>query len=94
MQNTQSQLTETDDVLIITRPTSEQRKRLIAALNEPAPAPLETGDRKQVSKIFGVHPGSLKRWEKSGKLHPIKITARTLRYDMREIRAILEGGAR
>jgi hypothetical protein len=94
MQKTQSQLTETDDVLIITRPTSDQRKRLIAALNEPAPATPETLTRKQAAKIFGVHPGSLKRWEKSGKLHPIKVTARTLRYDRREIDAILSGGAR
>jgi hypothetical protein len=84
------QVTDAGNTLVFSDTTPEEKKRILSAI-KPAPAPLETGDRKQVSKIFGVHPGSLKRWEKAGKLHPIKITARTLRYDMREIRAILEG---
>jgi hypothetical protein len=88
----QKQMTDTGDVLIITRPTDEQRQRIKAALNKSAPALPETLTRKQAAKIFGVHPGSLKRWEKAGKLHPIKITPRCLRYNAAEVRAMIEGG--
>jgi hypothetical protein len=84
------QVTDAGNTLVFSDTTPEEKKRILSA-SKPAPAPLETGNRTQVAKIFSVHPGSLKRWEKAGKLHPIKITARTLRYDMREIRAILEG---
>jgi len=88
------QITDAGDVLIITGATGEQRQRVKDAMNEPAPALVETLTRTQTAKIFGVHPGSLKRWEKSGKLRAIKITARTLRYDKREVLALLDGVAR
>lgn len=73
--------------------TPEQRKRVLDALKAPQSEQPQTMSRKDVSKIFGVHPGSLKRWEKAGKITPLKITARTVRYDAREIRAIVEGAA-
>ena len=88
------QITEAGDALIITGATDEQRRRVKAAMNNPTPALVETLNRAQTAKIFGVHPGSLKRWEKSGKLRPIKITARTLRYDKREVLALLGGVSR
>ena len=85
------QVTDAGTTLIFSDATPEEKKRLIAALKEPTEP--GTLNREQVAKIFHMHPGSLKRWEKSGKLRPIKITARTVRYDKREVLAMLEGGA-
>lgn len=84
------QVTEAGTTLVFSDTSPEEKKRILSA-SKPAPAPVETLTRKQAAKIFGVHPGSLKRWEKSGKLRPIKITARTLRYDKREVLAMLGG---
>jgi hypothetical protein len=69
-----------------------ERKRILEVIRNPATtAPLETLSRIQVAKIFGVHPGSLKRWDRAGRLHPIHVTPRTVRYDKREVMAIVEG---
>jgi hypothetical protein len=85
------QVTEAGTTLVFSDTSPEEKKRILSAVR-PTPAQPETLNRTQTAKIFGVHPGSLKRWEKSGKLRPIKITARTLRYDKREVLALLEGG--
>jgi transposase-like protein len=85
------QVTEAGTTLVLSDTTPEEKKRILSAIKQPERAQPETLTRKQAAKIFGVHPGSLKRWEKSGKLRPIKITARTLRYDKREIEAMLQG---
>lgn len=36
--------------------------------------------RKEVAQIVGVHPGSIKRYEKKGLLKPVKINQRLIRY--------------
>jgi hypothetical protein len=87
------QVTDAGNTLVFSDTTPEEKKRILSAI-KPAPAPLETFTRKQTAKIFGVHPGSLKRWEKSGKLRAIRITARSLRYDLRDIEAIISGGSK
>jgi hypothetical protein len=84
------QVTEAGTTLVFSDTSPEEKKRILSALT-PKPASPETLTRSQAAKIFGVHPGSLKRWEKSGKLRPIRITARTLRYDKREVLAMLGG---
>lgn len=74
--------------------TPEQRKRVLKLIKQPEePQALETLTRKQTAKIFGVHPGSLKRWEKAGRIHAIKLTPRCVRYDAAEVRAMIERGA-
>ena len=87
------QITDAGTTLVLSDTTPEEKKRILAAIKQPKPEQprLETLTRKQAAQIFGVHPGSLKRWEKSGKLRSIKITQRCLRYDRREIEALLEG---
>lgn len=87
------QITDAGSTLVLSDTTPKEKKRIIKLLKQPDRSKLETLDRKQTAKIFGVHPGSLKRWEKSGKIHAIKITPRCVRYDRREIEAIIEGGA-
>lgn len=83
------QIAEVGNTLVFSEISPEEKKRILSASKTTAPP--KTLTRKQVAKIFGVHPGSLKRWEKSGKLHPIRLTPRTLRYDAREIQALLDG---
>ena len=85
------QITEAGTTLVFSDATPEEKKRILSALKHPDDKHPETLTRKEAAKIFGVHPGSLKRWEKSGKLRPIKLTARTLRYDKCEVLQLLEG---
>jgi len=85
-------ITAAGTTLVISDATPEEQTRIIAA-TKPAPAEPETLSRIETSEIFKVHPGSLKRWEKSGKLRAIKITPRCVRYLKSEVLAILEGNA-
>jgi hypothetical protein len=86
------QVTDAGTTLVLSDATPEEKKRILSAINQPYRQP-ETLTRKQAAEIFGVHPGSLKRWEKAGKLQPIRITARCLRYNKADILAMIEGGA-
>ena len=46
--------------------------------------------RKQVAKMAGVHPGTVKRWERRDKvLTPIRINSRVIRYDKAEVDKLL-----
>ena len=46
--------------------------------------------RKQVAEIAGVHPGTVKRWERRDKvLTPIRINSRIIRYDKVEVDKLL-----
>ena len=48
--------------------------------------------RKQVAKMAGVHPGTVKRWECRDKvLTPIRINSRVIRYDKAEVDKLLGG---
>jgi len=84
-------ITDAGSTLVISEVATDEKQRILAALNHPAKQPPETMTRKEAAAVFGVHPGSLKRWEKTGKLRPIRITARTVRYNAAEIRALIEG---
>ncbi len=85
-------ITDAGTTLVFSDTSPEEKKRILSALKQPiAPKP-ETLSRKEAALIFGVHPGSLKRWEKSGKIRPIRLTARCVRYNKAEVLALLEGG--
>jgi len=84
------EITDAGTTLVFSETTPEEKNRLLAALKKPAETKPETMSRKEVARIFGVHPGSLKRWEKSGRLRPIKLTARCVRYNKAEILQLLE----
>lgn len=86
-------LTDAGTTLVFSDATPEEKQRLIAAIKPPADTTPATLSRKEAAKIFGVHPGSLKRWEKSGKLRSIKLTARCIRYKKSDVIALLEGSA-
>ena len=69
--------------------TTEQRQRIIAALKSPVSTPPRTLTRKQVAEILHLHPGSVKRYDRAGILHPIRITSRTVRYSESEVLELL-----
>jgi predicted site-specific integrase-resolvase len=45
--------------------------------------------RKQVAKIAGVHPGTVKRWERRGLLKAKRINKRVVRYEWNEVMRLL-----
>lgn len=79
------------NVLVFLDVTKTERKRLLAAAeNEPIKKKQKMLTRKEVATILGVHPGSVKRYDKNGLLHPIRITNRLVRYDENEVLALLQ----
>ena len=48
--------------------------------------------RRQVAAIMGLHPGSVKRYEKAGILPAYKINSRLTRYDERDVLRFIEDG--
>ncbi len=48
--------------------------------------------RRQVAKFMGLHPGSIKRYEKAGILPAYKINSRLTRYDERDVLRFIEEG--
>lgn len=87
------QITDVGNTLVLSDTSEAEKKRILQLIKQPEEQRLETLTRKQAAKIFGIHPGSLKRWEKTGRIRAIKITPRTVRYNAAEIRAMVEGGA-
>ena len=51
------------------------------------------GSIRDAAGILDVHPGSIKRYVKKGLLHPIRITARKVRYDLDEVERLACYGA-
>jgi DNA-binding transcriptional MerR regulator len=45
--------------------------------------------RKQVAKIAGVHPGTVKRWERRGLLKAYRINSRVVRYERHDVMELL-----
>ena len=86
-------VTDAGTTIVLSDTTPEEKQRILSAIKHPEEQALETLSRKDVAKIFGVSTMSLKRWEKAGKLHAVRITARTVRYNAQEIRAIVGGAA-
>jgi len=70
--------------------TDEQRKKIIAGYNPDADHQSRMLTRIQVAERLQIHPGSVKRFGVQGVLHPIRITARVVRYDESEVEALLK----
>ena len=85
-------ITEAGNTLVLSDTSEAEKKRILQLIKQPEQQRLETLTRKQAAKIFGIHPGSLKRWEKTGRIRAIKITPRCVRYDRREVEAMIAGG--
>ncbi len=60
--------------------------------NPKTPAGVTLLSRKAVAALIGVSTMTLKRWEKRGMLHPLKLSERLVRYRPEEIEKFLEEG--
>lgn len=83
------QIADIGTALVFSDATPEEKKRLLAAAKQPKPEQHRTLTRKQVAEILHIHSGSVKRYDRAGILHPIRITARTLRYNEAEVLELL-----
>lgn len=46
----------------------------------------------QAAKILGVHPNSLRNWEKQGLIKPARLPGGRRRYSLEELKRVLRGG--
>ncbi|MBI9020379.1 MAG: helix-turn-helix domain-containing protein [Verrucomicrobia bacterium] len=72
--------------------TSEQRERILAALEDPKPATEKMLTRKQVAALLGVHVETVKRYTRNKLLHAVKFTARAVRYSEAEVLNFMRKG--
>lgn len=63
---------------------------LRAARGADRPRP---GTKRQAAEIGQCHPRTLDRYARAGLLHPIKISARRVRYDLNEVERLFTRGA-
>jgi predicted site-specific integrase-resolvase len=45
--------------------------------------------KKQVAQRIGVHPKTISRWTAQGRLTPIYLSARTIRYRAEDVQALI-----
>ena len=86
------EVTEAGRTLVINDATPEEKKRILEAVKEPTPEKINMGSRKEVASLCGVHTETIKRWGRIGKIHPIRLSARCVRYDLAEIEELLRTG--
>ncbi len=72
--------------------TDEQTAAILAACSRKQ-THRRLGTKHDASRILGLHPESIKRYARRGLLHPIKITARRVRYDLDECEHLANFGA-
>ncbi len=46
----------------------------------------------KAAKELGVHPNSLRNWEKQGLIKPVRLAGGQLRYSMDELNKLLQSG--
>jgi predicted site-specific integrase-resolvase len=49
--------------------------------------------RVEAADLIGVSPWTIKRWERLGRLHPVKLSPLTVRIKQSEILALIEAGS-
>ena len=72
---------------------SEQRERLLAALEPSKPATEKMITRLDVAGMLNCHPETVKRYGKKGLLHPVRFSARAVRYPESEVLSLMRNGA-
>ena len=73
--------------------TVEQVEVAIKAVSESSQRKRDMGTKREAAEILDIHPESVKRYARRGLLHPVRITARRVRYDLNECRRLAEYGA-
>lgn len=75
---------------VIQAPPERREAILAAALGATKPRP---GTIQQAAQIGGCNPRTVQRYADRGLLHPIRITARRVRYDLGEVERLFLHGA-
>jgi predicted DNA-binding transcriptional regulator AlpA len=86
-------VTDAGNTLVFSETTPEEKKRLIAAMEQPPDNPRMI-TRKQVAALLGVHVETVKRYSRNKLLHPVKFTARAVRYSEAEVLDFMKNGGR
>lgn len=73
---------------ILEAPEDRWNAIIEAAKGEGKPRPILP---KEAAQILGVCRRSLSRYEKRGVLHPIRVSAKKIRYDAREVERLATG---
>jgi len=87
------EITSAGSTLVFSDATPEELKRILNAAKEPTPERLAMLSRKGVADRASVSTETIKRWGKIGKLHPVTLSPRCVRYDPAEVEALLRNGA-
>jgi len=82
-------ITEAGNTLVLTDASEEEKARIRSAIEQPN-EPDKMLTRIQVAERLQVHPGSVKRFDRQGILHPIRVTSRVIRYSSAEVTALLK----
>jgi len=48
--------------------------------------------RQQVARRLSVHPGSVKRWQREGRIKAVVLNCRVTRYEASEVERLIEDG--
>jgi len=83
------EITDTGTTLIISELTKDEKARIITATKTTSSTKASLLTRKEVAAILKIHPGSVKRYDRAGTLHPVRINARTVRYLESEVLGLL-----
>jgi excisionase family DNA binding protein len=43
----------------------------------------------EVAELFGVHPQTVRRWGKEGRLREVRMSSQTVRFSSEEVRALI-----
>ncbi len=87
------QVTEAGTTLVFNDATPEELKRILKAAKEPTPKKQIMLTRKEVAARLGVHTETIKRYGRKGLLHPVRFTARAVRYSEAEVLNFMQTGA-
>jgi len=87
------QVTEAGTTLVLSDTTPEEKKRILSALKDPTSQTQKMLTRKQVASMLGCHVETIKRYGRKGLLHPVKFTARAVRYSEAEVLDFMRTGA-
>ena len=83
----------TIQTLVESDPPSPEQRQQLTALVSPGSTRREMGTLRQVAEILGCHPRTCQRYAIEGKLHPVRLSPRKIRWDLNEARRLATGGA-
>lgn len=74
---------------VLSAPSERQAAIFAAAKGADRPRP---GTVKQAAAILNCNPRTVQRYERNGKLQAIRVSARLVRYDLRQVERLAEQG--